>query len=135
MTTIGQIAGIDHFSATRLRKAGIKTAEGFVRRTRQSDRLRLLSQETGIDCQKLLDMATSVDLLQLRGIGGRYSALLRAAGIHKMEDLHGFSEKEFREALTAANHEHRIVRRLPSTPSLQTWLRQASEYEGSRRNG
>lgn len=134
MTTIGQIAGIDHLSATRLRKAGIKTTEAFVERTRESDRLRLLSQETGIDRQKLMDMATSVDLLQLRGIGGRYSALLRAAGVHKMEDLHDLSVEDFLEALTAANHEHRIVRRLPSTRSLQMWIQQASEQEASLRD-
>jgi len=133
VTTIGHIAGIDHLSATRLRKAGIKTAEAFVERTRESDRLRLLSEETGIDSQKLLDMATSVNLLQLRGMGGRYSALLRAAGVHRMEDLHSFSLEEFLETLTLANHEHRIVRRLPSTRSLRMWLQQASEHQDSTR--
>lgn len=127
MTTIGHIAGIDHSSATQLRKAGVRTAEAFLQRTREPEHLRSLSQETGIDGQKLLDMATSVDLLSLQGMGGRYAALLRAAGFHRKEDLANLSVQGLRERLTIANHDRRIVKRLPSTQSLHTWIRQACE--------
>lgn len=131
MTTIGNVAGIDHNSATQLRKAGIKTGEAFLERTQEPEHLRLLSQKTGIDGRKLLDMATSVDLMRLQGMGGRYAALLRAAGVHRKEDLVSLSVEELREVLTVANHERRIVKRLPSTLSLQTWIRQASEHQVS----
>lgn len=127
VTSIGQIAGIDHLSATRLRRAGVKTAESFLARIREPEHLRLLSERTGIDSRKLLDMAMSVDLMDMAGMGGRYSALLRAAGIHTMDDLRRYSAEDFLEALTVANHRHRIVKRLPSSRSLQVWIQQAAE--------
>lgn len=127
MTTIGQIAGIDHGAATRLRKAGIRTTETFLEWADHPDRLCTLSQRTGIEHEKLLDMAMSVDLMRLEGIGGRYCALLRAAGIHSLEDLGGYSVREALRALTAANHEHRIVRRLPSSVIVNSWIRAACE--------
>lgn len=131
MTTIGHIAGIDHGAATRLRKAGIKTAEGFLEWLDSPERLHALSQKTGIDSQKLMDMATSIDLMRLEGIGGRYSALLRAAGIHSREDLRKYSASDALRALAAANHEHRIVRRLPSSETVDTWIRSAARQNDS----
>lgn len=127
MTTIGQVAGSDHISALRLRRAGIKTAEAFLERVREPDDLQLLSQETGIDCDKLLDLAASIDLLRLVGMGGRYCALLRTTGIHTMEDLRGGSVEEILNALTIANHQHRIVKRLPSLHTVRLWVQQASQ--------
>ena len=131
MTTIGQIAGIDHGAATRLRKAGIRTAEGLLEWLDSPERLRALSQKTGIDRQELLDMATSVDLIRLEGMGGRYSALLRAAGIHSLEELGKCSVPDALRALATANHEHRIVRRLPSAVTVDSWIRAASGQNDS----
>ena len=126
MTTIGQIAGIDHGAATRLRKAGIRTAEGLLERLNSPERVQALSQKTGIDRQELMDMATSVDLMRLEGMGGRYSALLRAAGIRSLDDLASCSAPDALQALAAANHEHRIVRRLPSSVTVNAWIQAAS---------
>ena len=131
MTTIGQIAGIDHGAATRLRKAGIRTAEGLLQWLGSPERLRALSQKTGIDRQELMDMATSVDLMRLEGMGGRYSALLRAAGIHSLEELAQCSAPAAVQALAAANHEHRIVRRLPSSVTVDGWIQAALGQDDS----
>ncbi len=125
--TIGQIAGIDHLCAARLRKAGIRTVEAFLERARAANHRRLLSEQTGIDCETLSDLVTSADFMRLEGMGGRYCALLRAADIHSLAELGELSPQEVMEALLAVNHENRIVRRLPSPQDVRLWVIQASE--------
>ena len=131
MTTIGQIAGIDHISATRLRKAGIKTGEALLALTLDTDSLRMLSEETGINYETLVDVARSIELLQLEGMGGRYCALLRAAGIHTTAQLGNSSTEAVMLALHSANHMHRIVKRLPSPRNVEMWILQAAGQDSS----
>lgn len=127
MTTIADVAGMDRRSATRLRQAGIRTAEAFSQKARNRQELRALSEQTGIDPQRLSDIATSVDLLRVDGLGSRYCALLRAAGIHTVEALANSSPREILEALQAANHRTRMARRLPGRPVVQSWILQAGQ--------
>ncbi len=131
MTTIAEVAGIDRRSATRLRKAGVKTAEAFVQRTRGKGQFRLLSEQTGIERDTLLDIAMSVDLMELDGLGSRYCALLKSAGVHTVEDLGRCSAVEVLEKLEAANHRTRLVRRLPSLEYVRSWVRQAQGTDGA----
>lgn len=125
MTTIADVAGIDRRSATRLRKAGIKTAEAFMARTNGPERLVSLSEETGIGVDALLDIARTVELMGLEGVGSRYCTLLKAAGIHTVEDLAGRSPQEVLDNLEAANHRIRLVRRLPNLDYVRSWVLQA----------
>jgi predicted flap endonuclease-1-like 5' DNA nuclease len=134
VTTIGQIVGISHSAATRLRKAGIRTTESFLEWVDSPGRLGELAEMTGIEHEQLLDMAASVGLTRLEGMGGRYSALLRAAGIHSLADLGGYSVAEVLRALTAANFEHRIVRRLPSSVTVDFWIRAANDRTEAQKN-
>lgn len=129
MTTIADVAGIDRRSAIRLRKAGIKTAEALMARTRGPERLVSLSEQTGIDADALLDITKTVELMGLDGVGSRYCTLLKAAGIHTVEDLAGHSPQEILENLEAANHRIRLVRRLPNLDYVESWVRQAREAQ------
>ena len=127
MSTIGNIAGMDHLSAARLRRAGIKTSETFLEEARVAERLRALSEQTGIDRDTLSDLAASADLMRLEGMGGVYCGLLRAAGIHSVAQLRELSPEELRSALFAVNHHRRVVRRLPSPREVKLWVFQASD--------
>ncbi len=127
MSTIGTIAGMDHLSAARLRRAGIKTSESFLEEARAAERLRGLSEQTGIDRDTLLDLAASADLMRLEGLGGAYCGLLRAAGIHSVAQLGELSPEELTSALFAVNHNRRVVRRLPSPREVKLWVLQASD--------
>ena len=130
MTTIAEIAGMDHRSATRLRKAGIKTAEALVENARRREHLGMLSEQTGIDGETLSQLAAAADLMSLEGIGGRYSALLKVAGIHSVAQLARRSSEEVVEALAAANHRTRMIRRMPTPEEVGSWVLQASAAEG-----
>lgn len=127
MPTIGKIAGMDHLSAARLRRAGIKTSRAFLEEARGEKRLVSLSEATGIDQNTLRDLAASADLMRLEGMGGTYCGLLRAAGIHSVSELGRLSSEEVTRALLAVNHNRRIVRRLPSPREVEMWVSQASD--------
>ena len=118
---------MDHLSAARLRRAGIKTSETFLEEARVAERLGALSEQTGIDRDTLLDLAASADLMRLEGMGGAYCGLLRAAGIHSVAQLRELSPEELRSALFAVNHNRRVVRRLPSPREVKLWVFQASD--------
>lgn len=127
MPTIGKIAGMDHLSAARLRRAGIKTSRAFLEEARGEKRLVSLSEATGIDQNTLRDLAASADLMRLEGMGGAYCGLLRAAGIHSVSELGRLSSEEVTGALLAVDHNRRIVRRLPSPREVEMWVSQASD--------
>ena len=127
MPTIGKIAGMDHLSAARLRRAGIKTSQTFLEEARGERRLVSLSELTGIDQDTLRNLAASADLMRLEGMGSAYCALLRASGIHSVAQLGKLPPDEVTRALLAVNHNRRIVRRLPSPREVELWVLQASD--------
>ena len=118
---------MDHLSAARLRRAGIKTSRAFLEEARGEKRLVSLSELTGIDQDTLRNLVASADLMRLEGMGGAYCGLLRAAGIHSVSQLGKLSPEEVTMALFAVNHTRRIVRRLPSPREVETWVLQASD--------
>ncbi len=127
MTSIGLVAGIEHLAAVRLRKAGVRTAEGLLARTMSTDSLAALSDETGLDSEKLMELAEAADFMRLQGMGSKYSALLRTAGIDTLEKLGACSPDAILDRLETANHVARLVRRLPSLKQVESWIRQARE--------
>ena len=118
---------MDHLSAVRLRRAGIKTSQTFLEEARGEGRLLSLSEQTGIEQETLRELAASADLMRLEGMGGAYCGLLRAAGIHSVAQLGEMSPEEVTGALLAVNHNRRIVRRLPSPREVELWVSQASD--------
>jgi len=118
---------MDHLSAARLRRAGIKTSQTFLEEARGEKRLLSLSELTGIDQDTLRNLAASADLMRLEGMGGAYCGLLRAAGIHSVSQLAKLSPEEVTRELFAVNHNRRMVRRLPSPREVELWVLQASD--------
>lgn len=127
MSTIGKIAGMDHLSAARLRRAGIKTSQTLLEEARGEERLLSLSEQTGIEHETLRDLAASADLMRLGGMGSAYCGLLRASGIHSVSQLGSLSPEEVTAALLTVNHRRRIVRRLPSPREVELWVAEASD--------
>ena len=135
MTTIGDVAGIDPRSATRLRKVGVKTAKAFVQQIREQGRADLLSEQTGIDRRTLHEIAMSVELMTLDGLGSRYCALLKSAHISSTEELGRYSAEEILEKLESANHRTRMVKRLPSLDYVRSWVQQAQGADSKDSTG
>lgn len=129
MPSINAIVGITPKMATKLRKHGIRTTEGLLRRADTRKGRTELSSETGIDADLLLEWVLLADLMRVKGIGGEYAALLTAAGSPTIRDLRRRSAKALMTRLGETNDEHRLVRRLPTPAMVEGWILSAADVE------
>ena len=129
MPSISAIVGIPPKLATRLRKHGVRTTEGLLKRADSRKARTELAAETGIDPDLLLVWALNADLMRVKGIGGEYAALLTAAGAPTIRDLRRRSPKALMTRLSEVNDEKRMVRRLPTPDMVEGWVAGAADVE------
>lgn len=125
MASIGEVQGIDAKSATRLRKAGVRTTEGFLRRAATRSGRTALAGETGLVAAELLRWAHHADLMRVKGIGAEYAHLLDGAGAGTVRDLRRRNAKSLTAKMTEVNEDQRIVRRLPTEGMVAAWIEHA----------
>jgi len=129
MASIGAIGGLDHRSATRLRKARVRTTEAFLRRAADRRGRRSLAKETGLAEKDLLRWAHRADLMRIKGIGTEYVTLLEAAGVESIRELRRRNPERLLDAMIDANLLGRIVRRLPTLSMVERWVDDAKEID------
>lgn len=129
MPSITAIVGIPPKLATKLRKHGIRTTEGLLRRADTRKGRSELAEQTGIDPDLLLRWALLADLMRVKGVGGEYAALLTAAGSPTSRDLRRRSAKALMTRLAETNDERRHVRRLPTPTMVEGWIAAAADVE------
>jgi predicted flap endonuclease-1-like 5' DNA nuclease len=67
------------------------------------------------------------DLDSLSGVGEKYRALLRAAGVRSVATLAGEEPAALLERLREANEREDLVKRLPRAGDVEAWVRRAKE--------
>ena len=129
MARIDEVAGIDHRSATRLRKAGVRTSKSLLE-TASSGRGRTeLSRTTGISTKDLQTWVNHADLLRVRGVGSEYAGLLVAAGVDTVKDLRRRNATALVAKIIGLNGTQRVVERLPTEAMVEGWIASAAELE------
>jgi predicted flap endonuclease-1-like 5' DNA nuclease len=129
MPSISAIVGIPPKSATKLRKQGVRSSEGLLRRAAAKKDRAELAESTGIDPDHLLGWVLAADLMRVRGVGGEYAALLMAAGATTTRDLRRRSAQALTTRLAEVNDGRRLVRRLPTTSMVASWIEHAAEVD------
>ncbi|MFO7547716.1 MAG: DUF4332 domain-containing protein [Acidimicrobiia bacterium] len=129
MPSISAIVGMPPKSATKLRKQGVRSTEGLLRRTAVKKDRAELANHAGIDPDHLLGWALAADLMRVKGVGGEYAALLMAAGATTARDLRRRSPQALTTRLSEINEERRLVRRLPTTAMVAAWIEHAGEVD------
>ncbi len=71
--------------------------------------------------------AMTDDLESLTGIGEKYRALLRAAGVRSIATLADEAPDALLDRLTETNETEEIVKRLPSADEVETWVQTAKQ--------
>ena len=122
---IHHVEGIGPHYATLLGVAGITTTErllqaGATRRGRME-----LSRKTGISCKLLFKWVNMSDLFRVRGIAGQYAELLEAAGVDTVKELCSRNADSLVAALHAANSKRQLVRTLPNSKRVSSWIEHA----------
>lgn len=129
MATIGDVEGIDPKSATRLRKAGVRTTEGLLRVAATAKGRRELAAATGLETSRLLAWVNRADLMRIKGIGSEYADLLETAGCDTVKELRRRNASNLTAAMIEINEKKRLVRRLPTEAMVQAWVEQAKTMD------
>lgn len=129
MATIGDVEGIDPKSATRLRKAGIRTTEGLLRVAATAKGRRKLAADTGLESSRILAWVNRADLMRIKGIGSEYADLLETAGCDTVKELRRRNPVNLTAAMVEINEKKRLVRRLPTDAMVRAWVEQAKTMD------
>ncbi len=131
MATIGDVEGIDPKSATRLRKAGVRTTEGLIKVAAASKGRKALAEKTGIPAATLLGWVNRADLMRIKGVGAEYADLLETAGCDTVKELRRRNPVNLTAAMIEVNEKKRLVRRLPTEAMVIAWVEQAKTMDSA----
>ena len=129
MATIGDVEGIDPKSATRLRKAGVRTTEGLIKVAATSKGRKALAEKTGISAATLLGWVNRADLMRIKGIGAEYADLLETAGCDTIKELRRRNPTNLTASMAEVNEQKRLVRRLPTEAMVVSWVEHAKTMD------
>ena len=124
---IAQLDGIAPTLRLKLKSAGIRTAEKLLDQAKSAKGRRLLAEKTDIDVQVLLHAANLIDRMRIKGVGQEYAELLEAAGVVTVNQLKYRSPAKLAKAMAEANAKRKLVRVLPSVPTVGRWIEHAKK--------
>lgn len=123
------IMGIGSARGALLRNSGIVTVSDLLRAGATKRGRDNLANEVGVDSATVLRWVYRGDLLRIRGIGKKYSALLESAGVNTVTKLSTKNPRNLWQTLRAVNRERNLVRRSPNSKTLEIWVRNAKNLE------
>jgi len=129
MATIDAIAGLDPKSATRFRKARVRTTEALLKRAASRRGRKDLSAATKMDEKQILIWVNRADLMRVKGIGSEYSDLLEAAGVDTIKELRRRNPVSLTKKMIQINESRKLVQRLPTEGMVEGWVAHASQLD------
>jgi len=129
MASISAIQSMDYRSATRLRKAGVRTTDSLLKVASTRTGRRRLAKETGLPESDILGWVNRADLLRITGVGSEYADLLEVAGVDTIRELRRRNPERLLEVMTELNLRKRLVRRLPTDGMVRGWVDEAKDLE------
>ncbi len=129
MASIDEIEGIGPKFARKLRKVGLKTTEGLLKRAATRKDRTALAEEAGFTPEQILEWVNRADLMRVRGVGSEYADLLEHAGVDTVKELRRRNAKSLTAKMTEVNDKKRLVRRLPTESMVTAWVEHAKELD------
>jgi predicted flap endonuclease-1-like 5' DNA nuclease len=129
MATIDEIEGIGPKSARKLRKAGVRTTEGLLKRANTRKGRAELAEAAGFTPEQILEWVNRADLMRVRGIGSEYADLLENSGVDTVKELKRRNVKTLTAKMTEVNEKKKLVRRLPTESMVAAWIAHAGTLE------
>jgi predicted flap endonuclease-1-like 5' DNA nuclease len=122
---IEEIEGIGEVFGKKLEKAGVGTVDALLEKGAKRDARHQLAEKTGISERQLLHWVDRADLIRIKGIGSEYSDLLEECGVTSGTELSHKQPAQLHKKLEEVNSRKHLVRRVPSTPEIEAWIREA----------
>ncbi len=125
-TKLETIEGIGPKTAEAFAAAGVTTVEGLLEAGASSKGRAALADATGLSAGKVLDLVNMADLMRIKGIGGEYAELLKAAGVDTVKELATRNAENLAPKCAAVNEEKSLTRTVPSAKTVAGWVEQAA---------
>ncbi len=127
MPSIDAVEGIGARAARQLRRSGVRTTDGLLRRASSKKGRAELALKTGLPETHITSWVNAADLMRIRGIGSEYAHLLAAAGVDTVKELRRRNARSLTASVTEINDKKRIVRRLPTDGMVSGWIETAKQ--------
>lgn len=121
--------GLPTRDATRLRKNGVRTTDALLRVAATKSGRKTLAGRTKLAERDVLDWVNRADLMRVKGIGPEYADLLEVAGVDTVKELRTRNPENLLETMTELNTRKRLVRRLPTSGMVESWVVAAKDLD------
>lgn len=127
MSNIKEIEGVGPALATKLEKAGIRTTEALLKKGASKSGRKAVAEESGLAEAQVLDFVNMSDLMRVKGVGGEFAELLKAAGVDTLKELRNRNAQNLKAALEETNAKKKLTRRVPSLGMVEDFIGQAKK--------
>jgi hypothetical protein len=122
MPRIVDLTRLEPEYVTALKARGIHSTDSLLRKAGTARARGQLARQTGIPEPLLAEWVNMADLMRVNGLGESYCYLLRAAGVHRLEDLRQAHADQLFRAIEAVDNYEEWVGRLPSFRRVRSWI-------------
>ena len=126
---IETIEGVGSAYGGLLRNLGINSVKDLLTVGASEDARRDLADKVGVPYWTMLKWICRGDLLRVKGVGKKYSALLELAGVNSVTDLSTRNARNLSKMLGSVNMERNVVRRTPPVKTIEIWVNTAETLE------
>lgn len=121
------VPAIGAAGAAALYKAGVDDVDEFHAKASTGAGRAELAAATGYDADTIHKWAKDVEFARIRGVGPKYAALLKAAGIASVDELAEANPVALAQKLAETNKAQGIVKDAPEADRVAYWVAQAND--------
>jgi predicted flap endonuclease-1-like 5' DNA nuclease len=125
MAKLSYVEGIGEKYAAKLRLAGVGSTDSLLKAGSTPKGRTQLAGAAEVSEKLILEWVNHVDLFRIKGIGQEYADLLEEAGVDTVPELAQRKPENLYEKLVEVNQQKKLVRVLPSTVKVRSWINQA----------
>jgi predicted flap endonuclease-1-like 5' DNA nuclease len=125
MAKLIDVEGIGPVYASKIKKAGVSTTEGLLRKGATPTGRKEIAKKAGVSEHQVLEWVNRVDLFRIKGVAEEYSDLLESAGVDTVVELAQRNAASLFEKMAKLNASKKVVRKLPSQSQIEDWIAQA----------
>lgn len=127
MAKLEDVEGIGATYAEKLRQAGVRSTDAFLKRAATPKGRKELAEASGISEKLILEWANHLDLYRIKGVGSEYSDLLEEAGVDTVVELAQRNPENLYQKLVEVNNAKKLVRKMPVQSQVADWIEQAKK--------
>lgn len=127
MAKLSYVEGIGEVYAKKLRAADVGSTDRLLAVGSTPKGRKGLAEAAGVSEKLILEWVNHVDLFRIKGVGQEYADLLEEAGVDTVPELAQRNAENLYQKLMEVNQKKKLVRVLPSTVKVRSWVNQAKD--------